>query len=429
MNSKIWLLLALASSICRTLAQSAQYCNFPAGQQHPSENDFCIAVRAQRNHTTSHGDLYITIHVYRNDEKTLGWTALGIGASMAQSLSFIVYGDPDSGESPILSVRRLNGHWEPQAIDSAANTSEIKVLLSAAAWNTHSLNAEVELTVSEVTFICFSCDTGLDSDLEPLVSLGSFSQPWIWAKNTEQRLAEFSDTSTLEMHSLKNGWGAFYMDMTQTVALIAKEAVAPAIKPDVSAVATSATDRSLSPDEPPKRASLYRTQASLHGFFMSLAFLLLFPCGVLAILSSHPSAVQRHRMLQVAAMVSVFIGCVLGLFLQPHLPAAHQKLGFATSISVGLQALIGMYHHVTFLRRHRRTWVSDAHVYLGRVVLGAGYCSIVTGLLLHKTPMLTYVVVGAIMASNLGWIVWAKLHSEEPCVHAGAYQLVKAEDD
>lgn len=354
---------------------------------------------------------------------------------MAQSLSFIVYGDHfGGGDGPILSVRRLNGHWEPQPFDSAANTSDIKVLPLTSAWNTQSLSAEVNLTVSELTFICYSCDTGPDSDLEPLVSLKSISQPWIWAKNTEQRLAEFSQSSALEMHSLKNGWGAFYMDMTQTVALTAKEDPAPAIKPGVSAFASSTTDRSLSPDEPPKKASLHRTQASLHAFFMSLAFLLLFPGGLIAILSNHPKAVQCHWMLQVAAMTSVFIGLVLGLFLKPRLTASHQKLGLATALSVGLQAAIGACHHVTFFRSHRGKWFSDAHVWLGRMVMGAGYCSILTGLMLHATPVLTYVVVGVVMASNLGWIVWARLRSgkqigEEPCVNAGAYRLVKTEED
>ncbi|KAK0707794.1 hypothetical protein B0H67DRAFT_588617 [Lasiosphaeris hirsuta] len=365
-----------------------------------------MAVSTYGNESSNSHDLHITLNVYRSANQALGWTALGIGSGMAQSLSFIVYGDPRSRASPVLSVRRSDGHWEPSLFDDSANKGGIRVELVEARWDS---------SVARVSIICYSCDSGLDPDLEPLVSTSTRSQPWIWAKNTEQRLSEYSEKATLEMHSLKVGWGSFFVDMAHTLGSVDEAPSMPTIRPDTSAIGASETKGESAPPERHHHGSSpssHTVKAALHGFLMALAFLLLLPCGVLAMLSGHPKAFHLHWVVQVAAMACISVGFVMGLFLRGGLNTTHQLLGLGTVFAIGVQAALGFSHHVQFLRIRRRTWMARTHIHLGRVVLFAGYCSVLTGLLLHGSPVFQFVVIGIIVLVEVGWIIGTALRGK-----------------
>ncbi|KAK3367202.1 hypothetical protein B0T24DRAFT_635232 [Lasiosphaeria ovina] len=347
---------------------------------------------------------------------------------MVQALMFIVYGDPHSSSTkkPVLSVRRSTGHREPALYDAAANEGRMQVSVLDASWNLSSSSATARLS-----FVCYACDSGLAPDLDPLLSASGSAEPWVWARNAEQHFDEdapATEASALKFHTSARGWGRFYVDVARTVVLDGTlPPSALAIKAGVSMVGASEMKAGeASPFGGSGRAgssassSSYHVQAAQHGFFMALAFLLLLPSGVLALESGHASAFRHHWMVQVAGMVCVSVGLVLGLLLRgADLDSTHQKLGLATVVSIGVQGGLGVWHHVQYLRSPRPTWMARVHVCLGRVVLLAGYGAMLTGLLLHGSPLFLYVVTGVIVAAEAGCMVGKVLWRACPRRKAG----------
>lgn len=437
----LFALVGLLFLIHTAHTEPSQYCNFMSGQDEPGANDFCMAVSTYQNQSSNLHDLHITLNVYRPQHNALGWTAIGIGSGMAQSLDFIVYGDPENRVGPVLTVRRSNGHWEPDMFDSATNKGSIRVELLEATWNSSPLGSSSKAPVmaAQMSFICYSCDSGLDPDLEPLASVSTPFQPWIWAKNSEQRLPEYSEATTLETHSLKTGYGSFSVDMTRNIAPVDEAPSSPTIRPGINAIGASETNgQSASSKRPGFSPSPHTIKAAVHGFLMALAFLLLLPCGVLAISSGHPKAFRYHWIVQTAAMACISVGLVLGLLLRSRLDTTHQKLGLATVVAIGLQAALGLCHHIQFLRVPRRTWISHTHIHLGGVTLLAGYCSALTGLILHDSPVFQYAIIGILALAEVVWILVAKFRTcQKPAWEAekdgsgqsDTYQLLKEEDE
>lgn len=357
-----------------------------------------MALSTHQNQSTGLHDLYITLDVYRRTG--LGWTAVGIGSGMAQSLDFIVYGDPKTTD-PVLSVRRSDGHWMPSPFE-AINKGKIQVELVTSAWHSDSS--------ARMLFICYSCDSGLDPDLGPLVSLSS--QPWIWAKNDNQLLSDYSEEVSLDMHAFGSGYGSFSIDMVQT---ITDTAFWPKIEPGSRAGSTERKDSSTSFE----KLGQPSIKVASHGFSMALAVSLL-PCGAFAILSGHPKAFLYHWVIQLTAAGSISLGLVLGFLLRPRLETTHQKIGVATVVAIATQAVFGVCHHIMF-RRVGRTWVTYVHRYLGRLTMVAGYGSAATGLVLHRAPISQFVILGFIVAAEVGWFIRLKMahgsNTEESAYH------------
>jgi hypothetical protein len=399
------LLAGLFSVISTAHAEPAQYCNFQAGKDiPPATNDFCVAVSTYRNHTSNAQDVHITLDVYRSQNNARGWSAVGIGEGMAQALTFMVYGDPKNPSGPVVSVRRANGCEEPQPYHAKANKAGIHVQVLSSAW-TASSYAPHNKIMAHISLVCYACDTGLDPGLGPLVSTTSGQpQAWIWAKNTQQPLSGTpSQHATLEFHSMV-GRGYFFVDMARSVTTTPGP---PSIRPGVTAAGASETKDGLSLLGQGSRARTgfaHVVKTALHGFSMALAFQLLLPAGVLAMVSRHAGAFQRHWMVQAAAMACISVGLVLGLLLRPRLSTTHQLLGVATISAVGVQAALGAAHHMKFVRAPRRTWMARVHVPLGRLVLLAGHASVLTGLVLHRAPVFQFVVTGAIAAAEVLWM-------------------------
>jgi len=408
-------------------AEASQYCNFEAGKDEPAANDLCMAVSTYRNQSNNEHDLHVAIQVYRRQHSALGWTSIGIGNGMAHALTFIIYGDPKSSSGPTLSVRRAFGHWEPELFDEAVNKGRVRVQQLESTWNSTSGS------VAQLSFICYSCDTGLDPDLDPLVSTTTDSQPWIWAKNDGQRLSDYSRGASLEMHSHKNGYGIFYVDMKHNLAPASEAPSVPVVHPGVKSIGASETKNMTTVAESVTPWQLsYTTKVSFHGFFMSLAFLLLLPAGVFAILSGSLKAFQHHWKVQVAGIACISVGMILGFLLRGfRMNTTHQWLGLATVVAVGTQAALGVSHHLRFLQIRRRTWMSHIHIHLGRGVLVSGYCSVFTGLVLHRAGIFQFVVTGAIVVSEVGWILVTILRArkgpEDSAGQKDTYQLLKEE--
>ena len=133
--------------------------------------------------------------------------------------------------------------------------------------------------------------------------------------------------------------------------------------------------------KPPELSLSRNAMFMLHGATLLVAFIVAFPTGTIAIKSRSLRAFQCHWMIQVAAFIFAMTGITIGLVLSPNLRTSHHKqLGVIIGSLLFLQLLSGWRHHVVFLKVRRRTWISKTHTWLGRCVIGAGWCNLVVGL-------------------------------------------------
>jgi len=225
--------------------------------------------------------------------------------------------------------------------------------------------------------------------------------------------------------------------------------VTPDIQPGVAAIAASRFSHAEGQLDGDGSANKTMVMAAMHGFAMAVAFLLLFPAGAAAMASRHVGAFRHHWILQVAGMVCVGVGAVLGFVMRPSLGTTHQRLGLATVGAVGLQAVLGVWHHVQYVRSPRRTWMARLHVPLGKTILLAGYAAVLTGLALHHVPVFDFVVVAILVPGEVLWLAiaaartaftrtdnklpWqaaaaAAAQKDTPAHSSEAYQLLKGEE-
>ncbi|TQV93217.1 hypothetical protein V2A60_010348 [Cordyceps javanica] len=431
MASCCLLILAMFIPMALVHAVPSQYCNFRAGQKEPGANDFCMAVSARQNQSTQLHDLYITMEVYRPQDSALGWTAIGIGPGMAQSLDFIVYGDPKSLPNPVLSVRSSNGHWEPEIFDDATvDAGKLRVGLMQGGWHAYSspLNAEALGTVARVSLVCYSYDSGLDPELASPISLSAPPyQSWIWAKSDDQQFSDYSARASLTMHSWKRGYGHFLVNMTG--ALVSDETPAstmPTIRPGIPALgaASDLEEAHLAPARP-RNPSSSMIMALSHGFLASLATVLILPGGIFFIVSGPPGAAAHHWQLDLLAMACLFLASILALFL-PRPSTAHQIIGSAALLTVTVLAVYGksVRHQSRPAAVHQaahRPWTRRIHVSLGGLALVAGYGAVLTGMAVHEASTFQYVVVCVIIFAQIGWLSFSTLQGAggKPNIGAG----------
>ncbi len=405
----LFCILAALLSLCRSsLAEPSQYCN--TGIEQHGIGDFCMAMSTYYNQSSKQYDLYISMAITRPQSSPLGWTSVGVGMGMEASLLFIIFGDPMGSRGPVLSIRRATGYYEPFPISVSAETGSPLIRLLDSAWNLSSTpvaDGSPLTAIAQVSFIWYSCDS------EPLFSTFSPRQPWIWAKSTEQRLSEYTDSVRLQGHSAneREGWARFYVDMAQTLLPGGQVASAPVIKPGISRIGIlSRPDESASSsDQTPQRWFSRSIQVAVHSFCMSFAFLLLFPVGIFAMSSGRSMAFRYHWVLQLVGSIFVSFGLVTGVSLRLPWNSTHQVLGFIIAFGIVLQVVLGLLHHLRFLKTHSRTWMSPAHVYLGRIIFFSGCGNLITGLLLHRSPVFHIIVTALFIVIEFSAILWVTL--------------------
>jgi hypothetical protein len=391
------LFLALVA-LCFTtaLADQAQFCRngYKDGQA-----DFCMAVFFYHNHTTSSHDLYLTMETRRSttaaSSVSNGWTAIGTGAQMEGALMFVMYGDAkndDDGKGPTLSVRAVDqGHEPPHAFgknpDDSKGGVDVQVLNSS--W----IPSEDYYT-GHVSLVCYNCGSWHGS----AVSTKAVSQPWIYAFNANQGLAPYGDDQRLNGH-MPGGMGHFYVDMTS--ATTHHGGTLPEI--DHSIMQKGASDKALDGHKPGLGEKIAaRPIAYLHGLFMSIAFLILFPAGVLAIRSGLSNAFRYHWITQGSAVACALCGAGMGLAMSEGniFGPTHQKIGITVSLLLVLQVVSGWWHHVKFVQIRRRTWVSWAHMSIGWIILVGGWINVLIGLTLFGMGHFGRFLVGGFIAAE-----------------------------
>lgn len=389
-------------------AESAQYCQF-GDASHPDQHiSFCMGTHMYHNQSTVSHDLYLTMTVERPSSSSTGWTAIGLGDSMQGSLMFIIYGDPLGKEDPIVSIRRSDGHVQPTLLSQSDLAPGMDLRVVRSSWLP---NGDSSSHTAWVSLVCYSCHMWPTTSISAL----SESQPWIWAWNPTQVFDEYTFDAHLKMHkhhANMGGWGTFYTNMKKTIIDAKSPPSLPPIRPGVASVLASSRPLSLSGSITDLATS---ATSFAHGIVMSFAFLLLFPAGVIGMRSGNPKSYTIHWVLQLTASVAVFIGLTLGL-LKPtgrQISTLHQYVGIAVASSLGVQGLLGWWHHRRFLRLHRRTWVSHVHIWLGRLIIPVGWANVVSGLLLRgygtgSAMVIMTIVLTCMEAMILStWVWWS----------------------
>ncbi|EGR51819.1 uncharacterized protein TRIREDRAFT_120257 [Trichoderma reesei QM6a] len=435
------LLLSLLSPLLAS-ATPSQYCLFGLAR---NEADFCVALSLYHNHSTSAHDIYLSLSVRRpvqpagGNSSSLGWTAVGAGPKMAGSLMFVLYGDPEAS-APTLSVRTVKtGHARPVLIaqddDEGTAGSHLDVRVAQTSWtkinddDASSSSSSSSAYVASASAVCYGCSDWPGAEISP----ESASQPWIWAWNSHQDMKPFSADAQLEMHSLVDGgYGHFYVDMAAATSHHADGF--PAINLNVTTT-TSEKDANVGTSDRPMTASssqaglwqklLSRPLAHLHGFFMTTAFLLLFPLGALAIRSGSDRAFKHHWAVQAAASASALSGAVTAIVMSDRVfGSPHQIAGVAiVCLLLPLQVLLGWRHHMDFIRIFRRTWISYAHIALGFTILVSGWANLLAGLLLYGVGKLAIALVALLILFEAGGVgVWSYLAARRRALTRGNVQ-------
>jgi hypothetical protein len=408
----------------------------------------CLAFFTVLNVSSSGTDFYITIETERYDSSATGWTAFGLGDQMKGSLMFVTYGDPANGAltTSVRTTNAHRPPTTDLTVSSAdSSIPEIRVVQDY--FGPYLGDAEGDNRPSYTDrkhILCYGCDHWAGTNISGRTS----NQPFIWAVNRAQNFgANFAEDVAIDMHVM-GGVGWFWADVpksrmlgpifgrinplyetfqtTEVRPVVDKPQAPPDPEPSATEDTTEdAADPEINydnggpsskptdiPTMPPPVAS--PTPASdtahpssesdsleqpaktwrgksirdwmwhLHGLIMTAAFLVFYPVGAILIRSGDSRAFNFHWTTQAFASVLVVLGAIIGVIQSSSISVAHQYLGFAIMASIALQILLGWRQHVRWLRTMTKSWFSNGHVWLGRMVLGAGYVNLVLGMILRQ---------------------------------------------
>ena len=115
-----------------------------------------------------------------------------------------------------------------------------------------------------------------------------------------------------------------------------------------------------------------------HAVLLGVAFVVVFPFGVIGLRWKWSIAFKVHWILQVIATTAAYIALAVAITLSitgveySDFDEGHQMLGIIVISLLSLQVLFGYLHHQRFKKTGRRTVPSYLHIGLGRVVIYAG---------------------------------------------------------
>ena len=122
----------------------------------------------------------------------------------------------------------------------------------------------------------------------------------------------------------------------------------------------------------------YKTLVVLHALLLGVAFVVVFPVGVVGLRLRWKLAFKVHWLIQIFASLASFIGLALAIALSitgieyNDFKEPHQILGICVVALLALQLAAGFWHHANFKKLARRTPISYGHIWLGRIVIYGG---------------------------------------------------------
>lgn len=122
----------------------------------------------------------------------------------------------------------------------------------------------------------------------------------------------------------------------------------------------------------------YKTLVVLHALLLGIAFVVVFPVGVIGLRLRWKIAFGAHWLTQSIGSLASFIGLALAIALSivgveyDDFTEAHQILGICVVALLALQLAAGYWHHLNFKHLGRRTAISYGHIWLGRIAIYGG---------------------------------------------------------
>lgn len=149
-----------------------------------------------------------------------------------------------------------------------------------------------------------------------------------------------------------------------------------------------------------------------HGVLASLAFVILFPAGAIAIrLASFPGVVWLHAAFQIVAYLVYIAAFGLGVYIASGmgmLDHHHPIIGIFVFIAMILQPVFGFLHHALYKKYQSRTLWSYVHIWLGRIAITLGIINGGLGLqwadtmnMSSKKGIIAYAVIAVVV-----WLAW-----------------------
>lgn len=277
------------------------------------------------------------------------------------------------------------------------------------------LDSSVHGRIYTIDAVCKNCTTWSLGSIDKT----STKQPFIFGLGpTDERISSDAMTARVPRHAV---YGALALDMTQASAMNAKIPTTNTDNGSYVSSGSASIDGGAQDD--------YDWSRPIHGVFMAVAFVLLFPSGVLVLrLLEH---VLWHGIIQAVGWLFVIIGAGSGIYLseeynmvcsrlievsfRPHASTnanasikktqgyhtTHQIIGIMIFVFATVQLLLGLVHHVMYRRTQRPTILGKIHLYLGPPVLILGIVNTPLGLNLAGDGRynITYAIVVAILAS------------------------------
>ena len=346
---------------------------------------------------------------------------------MQGALIMVVYGNPSSDADPVLSIRTTMEEHHPPLPLPEDYAVEVKTELADAKWTPID-----DLFRAELNFVVYNVTRWPGTSVEA----NTTTRPWIWAHNPSQPFEAHRPDASLEMHNREMGvdYGFFFTDMKLSESKTAAAPNFPSISEDERSFGAS-SDASLVAASSVVKATGFRHRAwQVHGLLLTVAYFIIYPLGVVLLRRSSDYSFKLHWITQVCATALMLIGALLGIYLHPEIEHLHQLIGLALIFSPVVQILLGWRHHIVYLRISRSTMFSEAHILLGRVLMGLGAFNVLLGMVLKHWSawaVLLIALIGVVEACGLAFLLlrvhkprrgqkYAQLNVDD---HDGAFAL------
>ncbi|KAJ8064405.1 hypothetical protein OCU04_006747 [Sclerotinia nivalis] len=363
--SRTFAALILASSTIS--AQQVSYC---AG-------DVCFAVNVPASAALSgSGDIYIQM----SGPDTMSWIGIGQGSAMRGSNIFVMYAD-STGNNVTLSPRRGVGTVQPN-FDAS---TQVTLLDGSGIINGRMV----------ANFRCSNCNSWNGGSM----SFIDASSEWIWAHRAGPALSSDSVNANIGFH---DEYGVATLNL-QTAA------GGESANPFLTAEAISTPSQtSFGSSEAATGLSDYTKMLIAHGVLGSLAFVILFPSGAIAIrICNFRNLLWLHAGWMVGAYMIVLASLGMGVWLantRQLLGSAHAIIGLTVAGCLLLQPISGLTHHMLYKRHGGPNIATYPHVWWGRAVITLGIINGGLGLRLagnSKEGEVAYGVIAGFM-----WVLW-----------------------
>ncbi|PQE22204.1 hypothetical protein CJF32_00004588 [Rutstroemia sp. NJR-2017a WRK4] len=365
------LLVGLLFTASGIYAQNTSYCS----------NNICFAVNIPASSASAGtGDIYFRLSA----PTSMSWVALGQGSSMTGSNIFFVYANA-AGTNVTLAPRLGVGEKQP-----SMNATSKVTLLAGSGISKGQMVANVR---------CSNCNSWEGGSM-------NFTDPashWIWAYRNGPAIASDDPAAPLHIH---DEYGGLKFNLKSAAGGNSANPFLTYVTP-----ASSSTSTASSPGGPASFGgfpSNYGSVVIAHGVLASLAYVILFPTGAIAIrMFNFRNLLWFHAwwMVTTYMLALTSLGMAAWLAYWTHnLGSAHAIIGFIVAGCLALQPITGLVHHILYKRRGRPNTATYPHVWWGRAVITLGIINGGLGLRLSnntKTGEIAYGVIASVM-----WLVW-----------------------